>query len=55
MFQMKAHNPVLRLTSKKRARGSRDNKEFKVMIIKMLRRKLDEHSENFHKEKIKRN
>ena len=35
---------------KKRARGSRDNKEFKVLIIKMLRRKLDEHSENFNKE-----
>ena len=35
---------------KKRTRGSRDIKEFKVMIIKMLRRKLDEHSENFNEE-----
>lgn len=28
------------------------DEEFKVTVIKMLRRRTDEHSENFNKEKI---
>ena len=61
---MKEHIPFLRLTSKKELNeveiSHLPNKEFKVMIIKMLtkfRRRMEEHSENFNKEleNIKRN
>ena len=53
MFQMKEQDKHLRRRTKQSGDSDLTDKEFKVMIIKVLnklRRRMHEHSENFNKE-----